>query len=156
MVLLAAGLFVLGKLGLRLATVHPSATAVWPPPGIAHAAILMFGYWVWPGIFLGAFAVNLTTTGSILTVALFRGTRFAFNINAALALRLRIVSRSRFRLRSFIWPAIDEDCNGEHLREVFGGPLGHQEAQRISPNAVSPRAEICITGGGRPSLRRIT
>src|SRR5260221_9192120 len=67
-VLLAASYFVLGKLGLRLAVVHPSATAVWPPSGIALAAILLLGYWVWPGIFLGAFAVNLPTTGSILTV----------------------------------------------------------------------------------------
>ena len=67
-VLLAASYFVLGKLGLRLAIVHPSATAVWPPSGIALASILLLGYWVWPGIFLGAFAVNLTTTGSFLTV----------------------------------------------------------------------------------------
>ena len=26
-----------------------------------------FGYWVWPAIFLGAFAVNMTTAGSITT-----------------------------------------------------------------------------------------
>ena len=68
-VLLAACYFVLGKLGLKLAIVHPSATAVWPPSGIALAAVLLLGFWVWPGIFLGAFAVNLTTTGSILTVS---------------------------------------------------------------------------------------
>jgi signal transduction histidine kinase len=68
---LAAGLAVLyffaGKLGLRLAIVYPSATAVWPGTGIALAAILLLGYRVWPGIFLGAFAVNLTTAGSILS-----------------------------------------------------------------------------------------
>jgi signal transduction histidine kinase len=68
LIVIAASYFVLGKLGLRLAIVHPSATAVWPPSGISLAAILLLGYWVWPGIFVGAFAVNLTTTGSILTV----------------------------------------------------------------------------------------
>ena len=57
--------FLVCKLGLRLAIVHPSATAVWPGTGIALAAILLLGYEVWPGIFLGAFAVNLTTAGSI-------------------------------------------------------------------------------------------
>ena len=59
--------FVICKLGLRLAIVHPSATAVWPGTGIALAAILLLGYEVWPGIFFGAFAVNLTTAGSILS-----------------------------------------------------------------------------------------
>src|SRR5207245_5690648 len=56
-----------GKLGLLLAFVHASATAVWPPTGIALAAFLLLGYRVWPGIFLGAFLVNLTTAGSIVT-----------------------------------------------------------------------------------------
>ena len=59
--------FVAGKLGLRLAIVHPSATAIWPATGLALSAVLLFGYRVWPGIFLGAFVVNLTTAGSILT-----------------------------------------------------------------------------------------
>src|SRR5207253_7508937 len=56
-----------GKLGLLLAFVHASATSVWPPTGIALAAILLLGYRVWPGIFLGAFLVNLTTAGSVAT-----------------------------------------------------------------------------------------
>jgi len=64
---LAALYFSAGKLGLQLAVVHPSATAVWPGTGIALAAILLFRYGVWPGIFLGAFAVNLITAGSILS-----------------------------------------------------------------------------------------
>jgi len=59
--------FVVCKLGLRLAIVHPSATAVWPGTGIALAAILLLGYEVWPGVFFAAFAVNLTTAGSILS-----------------------------------------------------------------------------------------
>ncbi|HZC81433.1 MAG TPA: MASE1 domain-containing protein [Nitrospiraceae bacterium] len=65
--LLAALYFLAGKLGLLLAFVHASATAVWPPTGIALAAFLLLGYRVWPGIFLGAFLVNLTTAGSVAT-----------------------------------------------------------------------------------------
>ena len=53
--------FLVCKLGLSLAIIHPSATAVWPGTGIALAAILLRGYKVWPGIFLGALAVNLTS-----------------------------------------------------------------------------------------------
>jgi integral membrane sensor domain MASE1 len=56
-----------GKLGLRLAFVHASATAVWPPTGIAIAAVLVLGYRVWPAVFLGAFLVNITTQGSVAT-----------------------------------------------------------------------------------------
>jgi diguanylate cyclase (GGDEF)-like protein/PAS domain S-box-containing protein len=59
--------FVAGKLGLMLALVNPSATAVWPPTGIALAAFLVLGYRVWPAILLGAFFVNVTTAGSIAT-----------------------------------------------------------------------------------------
>jgi PAS domain S-box-containing protein len=55
------------KLGLALAFVHPSATSVWPPTGIALAAALGFGYGVWPGILAGAFVANITTAGSAAT-----------------------------------------------------------------------------------------
>src|SRR5882762_9678538 len=62
--IVAAVYLVAGKLGLTLAFVHPSATAVWPPTGITLAAFLILGYRVWPGVFLGAFLVNATTAGS--------------------------------------------------------------------------------------------
>ena len=69
LVLVAVGgaYFVAGKLGLKLAFVHASATAVWPCTGIALAAFLILGYRVWPVIFTGAFLVNLTTAGSVAT-----------------------------------------------------------------------------------------
>jgi len=59
--------FYAGKLGLSLAVVHPSATVVWPPTGMALAAVLLLGNRVWPAIFLGAFLVNEITAGSIPT-----------------------------------------------------------------------------------------
>ena len=65
--MLAAVYVVAGKLGLTLAFVHVSATAIWPPTGIAIAAFLLLGYRVWPGILLGAFLVNLTTAGDALS-----------------------------------------------------------------------------------------
>src|SRR5205823_7139622 len=65
----AAGYFVAGKLGLEVAYVHPSATAVWPPSGLTLAAFLLAGYEVWPAILLGAFLANITTAGSVATSA---------------------------------------------------------------------------------------
>ena len=65
--ILAVAYSIAGKLGLRLAVVHASATAVWPPTGLALAALLVRGYRVWPSILLGAFLVNVTTAGSVGT-----------------------------------------------------------------------------------------
>ena len=64
---LAVVYIVAGKLGLRLAFLNTSATAVWPPAGIALAAMLIFGRSVWPAVLVGAFLVNLTTTGNVAT-----------------------------------------------------------------------------------------
>ena len=58
---------VAGKLALQLAFVNASASPVWPSAGIALAALLVLGYRVWPGIFVGAFLVNFWTTLNILS-----------------------------------------------------------------------------------------
>jgi signal transduction histidine kinase len=58
---------VAGKLALQLAFVNASASPVWPPAGIALAALLVLGFRVWPGIFIGAFFVNFLTAGNIFT-----------------------------------------------------------------------------------------
>ena len=53
--------FVLAKVGLTLASIHPSATPIWPPTGLALAAVLLRGLRVWPAIFLAALTANATT-----------------------------------------------------------------------------------------------
>jgi len=58
-----------GKLGLRFALDNPSASSVWPPTGIALAAVLLWGYRVLPAVFMGAFVVNWTTAGTFATSA---------------------------------------------------------------------------------------
>ena len=58
-VLLAALYAVVAKLGLRMGAVSGFATLVWPPTGIALAALLVVDRRLWPGVLLGAFAVNL-------------------------------------------------------------------------------------------------
>jgi len=59
--------FAAGKLGLTLAFLNASATPVWPPTGIALAALILLGLRVWPAIFVGAFFVNLTTAGGVVS-----------------------------------------------------------------------------------------
>jgi signal transduction histidine kinase/CheY-like chemotaxis protein len=65
--ILTVAYFIAGKLGLMLASLHASASPVWPPAGIALAALLLFGYRAWPAIFVGAFLVNVTTAGNVAT-----------------------------------------------------------------------------------------
>ena len=55
---LAAIYVVAGRLGLMMDAVGGFATLVWPAAGIALAALLLFGSNLWPGVALGAFAVN--------------------------------------------------------------------------------------------------
>ena len=64
---LAAVYFVSAKLGLAAALTAKQVTLIWPPTGIALAAIILFGPRVWPGIFLGAFAANILTEEPFLT-----------------------------------------------------------------------------------------
>ncbi len=59
--------FLAGKAGLLLAFQHPSASALWPPSGIALTACLLLGRRVWPAVFAGAFFVNITTYGTVWT-----------------------------------------------------------------------------------------
>ena len=56
------------KLGLSLAFAAPSVTAIWAPTGIALAAILLWGYRVWPGVALGALLANAWTGVPFYTV----------------------------------------------------------------------------------------
>jgi len=61
LIIFVAAYFVTAKFSLLLATVHVKITPIWPPTGLALAVCLAFGRHWWPGIFLGALAVNLTT-----------------------------------------------------------------------------------------------
>ncbi|MFZ5755552.1 MAG: MASE1 domain-containing protein [Pseudomonadota bacterium] len=57
-----------GCFGLAMPVTAGPASLIWPPAGIAVAALLLFGTRLWPGIWLGAFAVNLTLDLPLVTV----------------------------------------------------------------------------------------
>lgn len=57
--------FALAKIGLTLASINPSASAIWPATGFALAAALMWGYRIGPAVLVASFAVNVTNVGSI-------------------------------------------------------------------------------------------
>ncbi len=50
-----------GKLGLSVPFTSGNVSPVWPASGVAIAAIVIWGFEIWPGIALAAFLVNLST-----------------------------------------------------------------------------------------------
>jgi len=65
--LLAAVYFATAKVSLLVAIPPGYATAIWPPSGIALAALLIAGSRLWPGIWIGSLAANLTVDASVMT-----------------------------------------------------------------------------------------
>lgn len=61
LLVLAGCYFAASKFGFTMAFEAEQVTLVWPPTGIALAAVLLLGYGMWPGVILGAFLANVTT-----------------------------------------------------------------------------------------------
>ena len=105
--------FLAGRLGLTFATVDPSASPVWPASGIALAAFLIHGDPIWPGIFLGSFAVNLSTSGRpLMSIGIATGNTIAAVVGARLMNRFN-EGRQDFERPGDVWRFF-----------VFGGLIG--------------------------------
>jgi len=80
--------FISAKIGLLLAFEQANTSSVWPPTGIALAALLLGGLRLWPGIFLGAFLINMHVSFS-----------FSLNLSVAFGNTLEAVSAAYLILR---------------------------------------------------------
>src|SRR5262245_4364609 len=65
LVSLAVSYVIAGKLGLAMSYGHPAVSLVWPPSGIALAALLLHGYRVWPVVFGAATMLYVSTLGPV-------------------------------------------------------------------------------------------
>lgn len=119
---LAAAYFVLGRLGLLLALPPGYATAVWPPSGVALVGVLLFGTWIWPGVFLGSFLVNIGTSFDASTTA---STLFSFvpPVLIATGASLQAVSGA-FLVRRYVGFPTRLDREWEVVKFLaLGGPV---------------------------------
>jgi signal transduction histidine kinase len=66
---LAVVYHLVARVGLKMAYVQANTSPVWPPTGIGLAALLIFGYRLWPGISLGVLVGSLLT-GAPFSLAL--------------------------------------------------------------------------------------
>lgn len=97
--LVAAGYYVCGRLGLLLALPPGYATAVWPPSGIALAAVLLGGVRMVPAIWLGSFLLNFGTgfSAGALGVSLGVPSAIAAGAAAQAALGAWLITRRGYR-----------------------------------------------------------
>ncbi|MFY9607182.1 MAG: MASE1 domain-containing protein [Blastocatellia bacterium] len=69
LIVVAVIYFLAAKLGLSLAFLHASVSPVWPPTGVAIAAILLLGYRTAAAVFVGALVANMATGLPIVTAS---------------------------------------------------------------------------------------
>ncbi|HEY2704722.1 MAG TPA: EAL domain-containing protein [Candidatus Dormibacteraeota bacterium] len=101
--LLVLGTYYLAaRLGLLLSFRHTNVSPIWPPSGIAVAALLLLGGRVWPALTLGAFLANLTTGLPPLVAAAIAAGNTLEYVLAAFLLRRSGVHPSLDRLRDVV------------------------------------------------------
>ena len=101
---LAVIYFAAAKFALMFAISPGYATAIWPPSGIALAALLLLGNRVWPGVWLGATLVNFTVSFSPVVPLLIATGNTLEALAGAILVRRFIVGLS---------------CRFEHAADVF-------------------------------------
>ena len=91
--MLAVGYYVLARLGLSVGSLPGNVAPVWPPAGFALAVLVLRGRGLWPGVAIGALAVNVLGGGVPLASAL--GMAFGNTLVAVMA--ATVLSRLGFR-----------------------------------------------------------
>jgi serine phosphatase RsbU (regulator of sigma subunit)/anti-sigma regulatory factor (Ser/Thr protein kinase) len=67
--LVALAYYAGGRLGLGLSLVGANVTPLWPPTGVAVAAMLVLGRRMWPAVAVAAFAVNVPISETLVAAA---------------------------------------------------------------------------------------
>ena len=84
----AALYFFVARLSLLLAIPPGYSTPVWPASGVAIAALLLYGYRLWPGVLLGSFLANiLTAFDPSTTITLLKSLAVAASIGLGASLQ---------------------------------------------------------------------
>ncbi|MBI4954171.1 MAG: PAS domain S-box protein [Myxococcales bacterium] len=111
-----------GALCLGLAIPPGYASAIWPPAGLAFAAVLTFGYRTWPGVLVGSFLANLlfSTTAAGTPLALGARALLSFGIGIGAAMQAVVGAYLVRRLVGYPTPLLRERDILKFI--VLGGP----------------------------------
>ncbi|MFQ5524830.1 MAG: CHASE domain-containing protein [Thermoanaerobaculia bacterium] len=119
---IAAVYFAVGRLTLFLEIPPGYAMALWPPAGIALAGILLFGFRLWSGVFIGALLVVVSTSfdstslgTTLLSIAL------SASVAGGAALQAVV---GAYLVRRFVgFPSSFDRLDRVAATTVLGGPL---------------------------------
>ncbi|MBI4049601.1 MAG: EAL domain-containing protein [Candidatus Doudnabacteria bacterium] len=118
---LAGIYFLLAKFGLSLAVTTEQVTAIGPATGVALASLLIFGYRLWPGILIGAFAANAVTNEPILTAVGIAASNTATALFGAYLLKEKLGFRNSLgRIRDVVALAV----GGAFISPLISSVLG--------------------------------
>jgi len=93
----------IARVGLKMAYVQFNTSPVWPPTGIALAALLVFGFNVWPGISIGVlFGSLFTGADPVVAVGLAIGNTLEALTGAYLLKRVVNFHNSMDRIRDVV------------------------------------------------------
>jgi PAS domain S-box-containing protein len=137
---IASAYFILAGLGnLQALTALPSPV-VWLPSGIGLAAILLSGYRIWPGIWLGAFAASLwISTGTAGPPTLFGSVGLAASIGVGAALQALFGGAV---VRRFVGPSLILHRGWDVVKfMLLGGPVS------CMVTATTAMGYLLVTGG---------
>ncbi len=95
--LLGAAYFAVARLALETAIPPGYASPIWPGSGLALAVLLLAGNRLWPGVWLGSAAANLTVEGSLVSAAVIATGSTAQALVGAAMMRRHIGAPQRFR-----------------------------------------------------------
>ena len=126
-----------GRFGLSLAIVNESASAVWPPTGLAIAVLLIWGRRLWPAIFVGAFIVNILTHSPAQT-----------NLAMVMAKTFGVALGNTFEALTGAW-LVQRFAGGLKAFERVGSVFRFVVLAAVLSTAVSATfgvASLCLTG----------
>ncbi len=124
--------------GLQFAIPPGNASAVWPPSGIALAALLLRSRAIFPGVWIGAFVANSQTDVSLLTAAAFATGNTVASLVAATLCTIAVDTKNFLRSpqQALLWLVIAAVSSG--LAATCGASslslAGHITADRFVAN----------------------
>ena len=122
----ALAYYLTARLGLALAIPPGHATVVWPPAGVALAAVILRGRSAWAGVLVGAFFANLRDPLAFSSMAEFLpSAAYASGPPAAIALGAltQAIIGAELVARARAFPHVAPSTRSMFAFFVLGGPL---------------------------------
>lgn len=143
--ILAGLYFAAAKLGIELSVARGVVSPVWIPAGLGLVALLVFGFELWPGIAIGAFAANGTSGVALWVAALISVGNTGEGLVGAYLLKRLGFTNSLGRVRDvFALAVLGAGAGG--LVAALNGPLALLLGGEISGTAFLSRFGLWWSG----------